>query len=228
MACPVVSGLAALIREYYPKLTAMQVKEIIMASVVKVKHKVNERQGKTTISVPFSDLCITGGIVNAYQALELAAKEEDMKFLVSFWISLSLMLAGNLSYGQILHPVKWAYGAKRINSTEAVLFLKATIDDGWHIYSAYQEDGGPVKTSFTFLPSAAYVLSGDIIEPRPLTRYEQAFRMEVSYFENEVIFQQKIKLPDSPAFVPGNLKFMACNDRQCLAPETISFNIPVK
>src|SRR6202000_1647506 len=37
MACPVVAGLAALIREYYPKLTAVQVKDIILKSVVKRK-----------------------------------------------------------------------------------------------------------------------------------------------------------------------------------------------
>jgi cell wall-associated protease len=58
MACPVVAGLAALIREYYPKLTAGQVKEIILQSVVK-----NDQ---------LTRYCITGGVVNAYNALVLA------------------------------------------------------------------------------------------------------------------------------------------------------------
>jgi len=73
MATPVVVGLAALIRSYYPKLTAVQVKEIILKSVTKVDHNVTIRKGKTTKEVPFSDLCATGGIVNAYNALKLAA-----------------------------------------------------------------------------------------------------------------------------------------------------------
>ena len=73
MAAPVVSGLAAMIRSYYPKLTAMQVKEIIMKSVVKINHNVNTMKGADVVSVPFSDLCVTGGIVNAYNALKLAA-----------------------------------------------------------------------------------------------------------------------------------------------------------
>lgn len=73
MAAPVVSGLAALIRSYYPKLTAVQVKEIIMKSVEKVNHNVNNMNGADTVSVPFADLCVTGGIVNAYNALKLAA-----------------------------------------------------------------------------------------------------------------------------------------------------------
>jgi subtilisin family serine protease len=75
MASPVVAGLAALIREYYPRLTAMQVKIIILQSVVKPDHPVVLTIGKTTHLVPLSDLCITGGVVNAYQALALAAKE---------------------------------------------------------------------------------------------------------------------------------------------------------
>jgi len=69
MAAPVVTGLAALIRSYYPKLTAVQVKEIIMKSVVKVNHNVNI----DAVSTPFSALCVTGGIVNTYNALKLAA-----------------------------------------------------------------------------------------------------------------------------------------------------------
>lgn len=69
MACPVVAGLAALIREYYPKLKATQVKDILLRSVVKVDHPVLLDKKE----VPFTDLCRTGGIVNAYNALQLAA-----------------------------------------------------------------------------------------------------------------------------------------------------------
>jgi subtilisin family serine protease len=73
MASPVVAGLAALILEYYPKLSALQVKEIIMNSVSKVSQPVILQTGTKTQLVPFTDLCVSGGIVNAYQALQLAA-----------------------------------------------------------------------------------------------------------------------------------------------------------
>ncbi|MFN0290724.1 S8 family peptidase [Pedobacter helvus] len=59
MASPVVAGLAALIRSYYPKLKATQVKEIIMKSVEKAD--------------ALTDISVTGGVVNAYNALKLAA-----------------------------------------------------------------------------------------------------------------------------------------------------------
>ncbi|HTE00683.1 MAG TPA: S8 family peptidase [Mucilaginibacter sp.] len=73
MAAPVVTGLAALIRSYYPKLTALQVKEIILKSVVKVQHKVVIKDGDKKRKIAFDDLCVSGGIVNAYNALNLAA-----------------------------------------------------------------------------------------------------------------------------------------------------------
>jgi subtilisin family serine protease len=77
MASPVVAGLAALIRSYYPKLSAVQVKEIILKSVTKIDHrvelKVNNSEKDKKFKLDFADLCQTGGIVNAYDALKLAA-----------------------------------------------------------------------------------------------------------------------------------------------------------
>lgn len=75
MAAPVVTGLAALIRSYYPKLTALQVKDIILKSVVKVEHPVAIGGGEDgePKQVQMTELCKTGGVVNAYKALQLAA-----------------------------------------------------------------------------------------------------------------------------------------------------------
>jgi subtilisin family serine protease len=82
MAAPVTAGVAALIRSYYPDLTAQQVKEIIMESVTKVKGKVyipgGDENGKKK-KVPFKTLCASGGIVNAYKALQLAATTPGLK-----------------------------------------------------------------------------------------------------------------------------------------------------
>ncbi|MDB5010340.1 MAG: sugar transporter [Mucilaginibacter sp.] len=132
------------------------------------------------------------------------------------------------AYAQIETPVKWSYAAKKISSTEAVVFLKATIQDGWHIYSLNVKDGGPIKTSFTFAPSKEYSLTGKPSEPTPVTKFEKAFNMNVSYFEKSVIFQQKIKLksPNASA-VKGKLEYMTCNDRKCLPPDDIDFSIPL-
>lgn len=74
MAAPVVTGLAALIREYYPALTAVQVKDIILRSVVRPAHSVIVTVDGQPRKVLMSDICVSGGVVNAYQALQLAAQ----------------------------------------------------------------------------------------------------------------------------------------------------------
>ena len=104
------------------------------------------------------------------------------------------VLLGFTARGQILHPVKWGYAAKKIRKNEAMIFLKPAIDDEWHIYSSTQKDGGPIKTSFTFTLSNDYELIGTISEPKPVREYEKSFEMNVSYFENNVFFQQKVWL----------------------------------
>lgn len=73
MASPVVAGVAAVIRSYYPQLSALEVKDIIMRSVTKIDETVQKpvEFGKGE-RVNFSTLCVTGGIVNLYNALILA------------------------------------------------------------------------------------------------------------------------------------------------------------
>ncbi|TCC97969.1 S8 family peptidase [Pedobacter psychroterrae] len=74
MAAPVVSGLSALLLSYYPDLKPYQVREIIMKSVTKVQQKVKYKNEKNeTVRSSFSDISISGGIVNAYNALKMAA-----------------------------------------------------------------------------------------------------------------------------------------------------------
>lgn len=143
-------------------------------------------------------------------------------------LSALLLLAVTLTKAQILTPVHWSYGAKKTSPTEAVVFMKATIDAGWHVYSQTVKEGGPVKTTFTFPASKQYTLVGNTIEPKPITRNEKVFGMDVSFFENEVVFQQKIKLKAGQVTVKGTLEYMTCNDKQCLPPEDLTFSIPVK
>jgi len=71
MASPVVAGIAALILSYYPELTALQVKDILMDTSTKPEQEVVYKPG-TDEDIPFSELSVSGGIVNAYEALKRA------------------------------------------------------------------------------------------------------------------------------------------------------------
>ncbi|MFY0604019.1 MAG: S8 family peptidase [Flavobacteriaceae bacterium] len=79
MASPGVAGIAALIRSYYPKLSASQVKHILMNSGTKIDLEVIKpgsmsREKPNGEKVKFSELSVSGRIVNAYNALVMANK----------------------------------------------------------------------------------------------------------------------------------------------------------
>lgn len=129
---------------------------------------------------------------------------------------------------QIEAPVTWSYAQKKISNTEAIVYLKATIQDGWHIYSQNLKPGGPVKTAIKFTASKDFVKVGATSEPKPLSKFEKVFDMNVGYFEHQVIFQQKIKLNKPVTTVSGTIAYMACDETKCLPPDEIKFSVDVK
>ncbi len=75
IASPLVAGIAALIKSYYPNLSAKQIKEIILESGVAYNIDVRVYQEDNSQKLmPFSKLSKSGKIVNAYNALVLADK----------------------------------------------------------------------------------------------------------------------------------------------------------
>ncbi|MBD2724203.1 S8 family serine peptidase [Hymenobacter armeniacus] len=77
MAAPVVAGVAAVLKAYFPQLTALQLKQIILQSAVPYHTQVY-RPGTKQL-VDFATLSRTGGIVNLYEAVKLADKMTTLK-----------------------------------------------------------------------------------------------------------------------------------------------------
>ena len=73
MAAPAVAGVAALVRSYFPKLTASQVKQVILDSGLSLDTQVIVG-GEATDIRAFNSLSKTGKIANAYNALIVASK----------------------------------------------------------------------------------------------------------------------------------------------------------
>lgn len=78
MASPVTAGVAALVRSYFPELTAKQVKKILMESAMPLNEKVI-KPGTDNDLVMLKDICVTGGFINAYKAVEIASKTKGKK-----------------------------------------------------------------------------------------------------------------------------------------------------
>jgi cell wall-associated protease len=73
MACPATTGVAAILMSYFPDLSAHDVKEILRLSTRKFDNLKVIKPGTKDEEVPFSDLSMTGGIVNAYEAVKMAS-----------------------------------------------------------------------------------------------------------------------------------------------------------
>jgi cell wall-associated protease len=80
LSTPIVTGIAALIKSYYPHLTALQIKEILMASgtPIDLDVEITDANGQPQL-VPFASLSKSGKIVNAYNALRLAQQYKKWK-----------------------------------------------------------------------------------------------------------------------------------------------------
>lgn len=74
MAAPMTAGVAALLRSYFPKLTAVQVKNILLRSSYKPDVQVR-KPGRSGQMTAFRNLSRSGGLLNAYEAVKLALSE---------------------------------------------------------------------------------------------------------------------------------------------------------
>lgn len=143
-------------------------------------------------------------------------------------LSLLLFFVVSSAHAQILDPVKWSFSSKKVNDKEADLIIKADIEPGWHVYSQFIEEGGPVPTSFKFTPTRNYSLAGKVSEsPKAVSAFDKNFSMQIAWHESIVTFTQRIKLNSPKTTVVGVLEFMVCNDEKCLPPAEVEFAIPV-
>ncbi|TYP98387.1 disulfide bond corrector protein DsbC [Sphingobacterium allocomposti] len=147
---------------------------------------------------------------------------------IGFLILVMTVTMLKCSIAQIYNPVKWSVAAKKLNSKEAVVFVKAVIQDGWHIYGLDVPEGGPLSTKLSFSTSPAYALNGKVAAPAPKSKYEKDFKMDVPYYPKEVVFQQRVKLIKGEAMVKGTVEFMACDKTQCLPPDEYNFSVAIK
>jgi len=126
----------------------------------------------------------------------------------------------------ILEPVKWTSKAKKLSETEYEITYTALIDDNWHFYSQKQDNElGPIASEFTFDTfSKDFELIGKTKESKFVRKFEQAFQMQVNYFENVATFKQKFKILNPEAkVIKAAVYFQACDDQKCLAPEEFEF-----
>jgi thiol:disulfide interchange protein DsbD len=110
-----------------------------------------------------------------------------------------------------------------ISQSGDTAIFHASIEQGWHMYAVNlpDPDGGPLPTEFVFEESPSFILIDGISESEGHTELDDAFGIEVTYFETEATFKQRIldKTKGANPNIKGVVYYMVCNDEMCIPLE---------
>ncbi len=142
---------------------------------------------------------------------------------------LSVFAFGFLS-GQELRPVKWKFTSKKVSDCEYELSFKATVDEGWHLYSLIPTfgDGAPNPTELFFNKSKDFSVVGKPKETKTKEDFDKDLEVKTIYHEKTGTFFQKIKVLKSGNLkIKGEISFQTCREGQCVffPHEDFSFEI---
>jgi thiol:disulfide interchange protein DsbD len=153
-----------------------------------------------------------------------------MKNILKTYLLLLLsFIAFNIS-AQNEQPVKWKLSSNKISDCEYELQFAGTIEKHWHVYSLnLPGDDGPLPSKISFKKNKNFELIGKTTEGTPIKFYDTIFKMNVAYFENSVLFKQKIRLKDkSEVVIKGSYEYQACVDDKCIFPPATPFEFKCK
>lgn len=151
-----------------------------------------------------------------------------MKKLVITFAAIFILFSA--LHAQLQDPVKWNYTAVKKSDKEYTVTISATLAPDWHIYSMNTPNGGPVATTFNFKRNPLVIIDGRPKENGKLsTIHDDVFGVDVQYYSETVSFIQSVKLK-SPVKtnLSGTIKYMVCNEKMCLPPKTVPFNIQIQ
>ena len=129
--------------------------------------------------------------------------------------------------GQIFDPVSWTGEVVDNGDGNYALNFKADIDEGWHIYSMFIDEGGPIPTSLNFDEAASLSLAGKPTEnsPNVIKVYDKGFEMDLVEFKKEATLTQNINTSDAQQPITGFLEYMVCDAIGCLPPKIVPFKM---
>lgn len=141
-----------------------------------------------------------------------------------FRLGIFFMLLCVFSMAQVLNPVKWNSHTKKINDDTFELVMEATLDEGWHIFSSYHQDGGiGIPTALTWKENKDFELQNKLKEIGKLhDEYNEMFEEQQKFFGDKVAFVQTVKATTATT-AEVELMFQVCDDEKCLAPDYKTF-----
>ncbi len=143
-----------------------------------------------------------------------------------FSLILLLQTLCMVAVAQMVDPVKWTH-TSQVKGQELIVSFTANIDETFHLYAMDIPEGGPQKTEFTYETLEGLKATGPVkvTNGKLIKTHDQAFDMNLSFYENTATFEQKFAITGSPYKVEGFVFYMSCNDGMCTPPTRYEFTI---
>jgi thiol:disulfide interchange protein DsbD len=128
-------------------------------------------------------------------------------------------------------PVSWSFNSKKVSDKTYEVHLTANIQSGWHLYSQDQpSDAIAIPTSVTINNNPLLKLDGKVKEVGKMEKFnDKNLGISAHQYSNKVDFVQVVKVKSSAKTnVSGSVEFQTCDDKKCLPPKTVDFNIALK
>ncbi len=132
------------------------------------------------------------------------------------------------SSAQMKNPVKWTTKTEKISDTEFNLIMNATIEKGWHMYSQFTPENGPLAIVLTFKDQKGYQLIGKAKESPYKKHFNADFGVDEYYFEDKATLTQKVKITNPKiGKIVVNVDFQACLTQCVNDNKDLTFEIAV-
>jgi thiol:disulfide interchange protein len=121
------------------------------------------------------------------------------------------------------NPVVWETNVKQISDTDYELIVKGQIFEGWHVYSQFTSEGGSLPSEFNYKGLGKdYQLVGESQESKTITELSDIFEIDETFFKEEAIFTQQIKILNTDVSqIKVNLFYQVC--KEVCIPADIDF-----
>ncbi|MEZ7926683.1 cytochrome c biogenesis protein CcdA, partial [Cloacibacterium sp.] len=143
------------------------------------------------------------------------------KFLLLLFIAVTSLFSA-----QIQKHVTIKYDVKSLPNNEYEAVITANIDKGWHIYSKdIDPESGAIPTELKLNSKDIQLIGKPVETGSRKTEFSEAFGADLTFLSGTSTFKQKFKVknPEKPTTVSAEFTYQTCNDKVCLAPETIEF-----
>lgn len=131
---------------------------------------------------------------------------------------------------QILDPVKWTSKTEKISDTEFNLVFEAIIENGWHVYSQFTPDGGPLPLELSFQNQKGnFELMGKASESNTQKQFNDVFGVDEIFFSKKAVIKQKVKITNGNiGKIDAQLDYQVCKDVCINLKKSFQFVIPQK